>query len=183
MREKLNPEKSKRLRPLRIILAILAVILAILILDRLPTSVKDRQTNKDSGEQNTMSGDPAPEGSTYFYFYGMLDELEAQTETRLKKLGVPEEEFENVAEYLSQDELVILSAKASLAANLEKNYVLSDEGDIETLMEVLGYDNRKSFDKYERPFATPTEYKKLSELLSTYYHTISAVEDYDAPAE
>ncbi|MBR5389142.1 hypothetical protein IK146_01105 [Candidatus Saccharibacteria bacterium] len=183
MREKLNPEKSENLRPLRIILAILVVILAILILDRLPTSVKNRSINKDSDGQSTMSGDPAPEGSTYFYFYGVLDELEAQTETKLKKLGVPEEEFENVAEYLSQDELVVLSAKANLVANLEKSYILSDEGDIETLMEILEYDNRKSFDKFERPYATPTEYKKLSELLSTYYHSISVIEDYDAPAE
>ena len=46
MREKLNPEKSKKLRPLRVILAILIGILIVLVLDRLPTSVWSTSTGR-----------------------------------------------------------------------------------------------------------------------------------------
>ena len=178
MREKLNPEKSKKLRPLRIILAILIAVLIILVLDRLPTSVKDRPTNS-----STTSGQPAPEGSNYYYFYGFLDILEEQLEDRLRRLGVPEEEYKNLTEYLSKEEILELEAKITLASAIENVYTLSDGINIDKLRSIFNLPDEYSFEKYMRPYATPNEYINLNELLEKYNKTINTVEDYDAPVE
>ena len=178
MREKLNPEKSRKLRPLRVVLAVLIAILIVLVLDRLPTSIKDRPVSQDSSEQSN-SGAPAPEGSSYYYFYDLLDLLEEQTEDRLRALGVPEEEYQNIAEYLSKDEMLELEAKATLAANLESTYALANEADIAKLQDLLNLSTDYIAEKYERPSATPAEYKNLSDLLTEYDKTINTTEDYD----
>ena len=182
MREKLNPEKSQKLRPLRIILAILIAVLIVLILDRLPTSVKNR-ANQGTSEQRSTSGEPAPEGSNYYYFSDLLDILEEQFYNKLEELGVSEEDQQNVEEYFTKDELIRLEAKVTLATNLENTYVLSDEDNINKLREIFDLSEDESFDKYVRPSATPSEYKNLAELISDYYKTINTTEDYDTPAE
>ena len=130
-----------------------------------------------------MSGNPAPEGYTFYYFYGTLDELENQMEDRMEQLGVPEEEYQNAAEYLSKDELIILSAKVTLAANLDDSYILSRSEEIDALQDILELPGSNPYGKFERPFATPTEYKELSSLLKDYYHSLNTIEDYDVQAE
>ncbi len=182
MREKLNPEKSKQLRPLRIILAVLIAILLVLILDRLPTSVKDRPS-QNSSMQGTTSGQPAPEGSNYYYFSGILDILEEQIEVRLDELGVSEDDYEKIEEYFTNKELLELEARVTLAGNLENIYVLASEDDASKLRKIFDFSEDESFDKYIRPSATPSEYKNLSDLLADYFKATSTVEDYDTPAE
>ena len=130
MAKPLNPEKSEQLRPLRIVLAVLVAVLAVLVLDRLPTSVKDRENrlaatenqNERSAEQTSANSD-----AKYYYLNGFLEILEAQTEAKLKALGVPEEEYQNAAEYFSKDEIFELEAKAILAMSLEEVYVETTE--------------------------------------------------------
>ena len=178
MREQLNPEKSRKLRPLRVALAILIAILIVLVLDRLPTSVKNRPTN-----DGATDGQPAPEGSSYYYFHGFLDILEDQTEDRLKELGVPEDDYENLAEYMSKDEIIGLEAKVILASKIESVYTLSDDDNIDKFRQIFGFPEGYSFEKYLRPYATPSEYKDLADLLNEYYSSLNTVEDYDAPAE
>ncbi|MBR3131217.1 hypothetical protein IKG31_01450 [Candidatus Saccharibacteria bacterium] len=182
MREKLNPEKSKRLRPLRILLAILIAILIVLILDRLPTSVKDRPS-QSHGEQASISGQPAPEGFSYYYFSGILDILEDQIGAKLDELGVSEDDYGKVEEYFTEKEILELEARITLAGNLESIYVLSNEDDVNKLRKIFDFPEDESFDKYIRPSATPSEYKDLSDLLEDYFKAISTVEDYDTSVE
>ena len=174
MNQPLDPEKSRKLRPLRIVLAVLIAVLLVLILERLPTSVKDRTT---SSSQTT--GTPAPEGSKYYYLNGLLDILENQTEDKLRALGVPEEEFSNVGEYLSKDELFIIETKATLASSLEETYVEADEAGIAELRTIFGLKENYSFEKFSQLSTAPAEYKILSDLLTEYHTTLDTVEDYD----
>ena len=174
MTEPLNPKKSKQLRPLRIILAVLMVILVILILDRLPTSVKDRAWNHQATEKHET-----PEGAKYYYFNGFLDILENQTEDRLKKLGVPEEEYQKLTEYLSKDEVFVLEAKVLLASELESVYVEADEDGIKDLKKIFNLDEDYSFDRFKQLETAPNDYKILSDLLTDYHQTLNTIEDYD----
>lgn len=179
MRKQLNPEKSRKLRPLRVVLAILIAILIVLVLDRLPTSVKDRPTS----DGNTSSGQPAPEGSSYYYFYGFLDILEEQTGDRLKELGVSEEDYQNISEHMSKEEINELEAKIMLASKIDNIYVLSDDDSLAVLRQIFKLSDEYSFEKYIRPYATPNEYKDLADLLAEYHQDINTVEDYDAQSE
>lgn len=190
MTKPLNPEKSQKLRPLRIALAILIAVLAVLILDRLPTSVKDRETaqtqaqnqNDWSAEQSSAKSDAKP-GANYYYFNGFLDILESQTEEKLQALGVPEEEYKNAAEYFSKQEILELEAEATLAANLEEVYVETTDEEIEELKKIFHLGDDYSFEKFQKLGAAPAEYKVLADLIANYHKTLDTVEDYDAPVE
>lgn len=186
MKQPLNPEKSKQLRPLRIVLAVLVAVLVVLILDRLPTSVKNRESSQNQVQnQNERSAEPssAKTGVDYYYFNGFLEILEDQTEEKLANLGVPEEEYKNVTEYLTKDELFKLETKATLAANLEEVYVETTTEEIEELKKIFNLDDTYSFEKFQKLNAAPAEYKVLTDLLNEYRKTLNKTEDYDAPAE
>ena len=173
MSKPLNPEKSKHLRPLRIILAVLTVVLIILILDKLPTS---RANVVKSSGTGVLS---AEETSEKFYFMtGFLDHLESSLERRLEELGVPEEEYENIAEYLSKDEIFEIETKVTLASELEGNYVEATEDDLDSLRKIFGLSETYPFEIY-RTETTPEEYKNLSDLIKEYHKTLITVEDYD----
>ena len=182
MKQPLNPEKSKKLRPLRVVLAILIAVLVVLILDRLPTSVKDRETNRATNQQ-TIEKRATPEGAKYYYFTGFLELLEDQTEEKLQKLGVPEEDYQNLAEYLTKDEMFEIETKATLAANLESVYVEVDESDLKDLRQIFDLDDDYDFDQFRQAETAPNEYKILADLLKDYHKTLTTTEDYDAPAE
>ncbi len=169
----MNPEKSKRLRPLRITLAVLVVILIILILDRLPTSVNDRP----SSVETNVGVDVPLEEANYFLFSGFLDLIESQTEAKLKKLGVPEEEYQNIAEYLSKDELYEIECKVTLAARLSESYVEVDDESIAELKRIFGLSQNYSLERFSRLIEAPEEYKSLSELISEYHNSLKADED------
>ena len=181
MTKPLNPEKSKKLRPLRIVLAVLTVILVILILDRLPTSVKDRDTsqNQNQSQSQTTTKRETPAGAKYYYLNGFLELLEEQIEDRLKQLGVPKEEYQNFAEYLSKDEIFVIETKATLAANLESVYVEVEAGGLEDLRKIFDLGDDYDFDQFQELAAAPSEYKILADLLADYHKTLNTTEDYD----
>ena len=180
MAKPLNSEKSKKLRPLRIVLAVLTVILVILILDRLPTSVKDRDTSQNQNQSQTTVKRETPEGAKYYYLNGFLELLEEQTEARLKQLGVPKEDYQNFAEYLSKDEIFTIETKATLAANLESVYVEVDDADLADLRQIFQLGDDYDFDQFQELAAAPSEYKILADLLADYHKTLNTTEDYDA---
>ncbi len=190
MTQPLNPEKSKKLRPLRIVLAVLIAVLVVLILDRLPTSVKDRGTvqnqtqnqNYQSAEPSSANSDPKT-GVEYYYLNGFLDILESQTEEKLQALGVPEEEYKNAAEYFSKQEIFELETKVTLAANLEEVYVETTDDGVAELKKIFNLSDNYSFEKFQKLSAAPAEYKILADLLNDYHKTLNTTEDYDAPAE
>ena len=190
MTKPLNPEKSKQLRPLRIVLAVLVAVLIVLVLDRLPTSVKNRDStqnqaqnqNYQSAEQSSANSD-AKTGVDYYYFNGFLDILESQTEEKLQALGVPEEEYKNAAEYFSKQEIFELETKATLAANLEEVYVETTDDGVAELKKIFNLSDNYSFEKFQKLSAAPAEYKILADLLNDYHKTLDTTEDYDAPAE
>ena len=183
MTKPLNPEKSRKLRPLRIILAALVVVLVILILDRLPTSVKTRQTTQNqapnssdlSAWQNSANTD-----TKFYYLNGFLELLETQLEAKLQSLGVPKEEYQNLSEYLSKDELFELETKVTLAASLEEVYVTVDASGLDELRQIFNLGHDYSFDGFQQLAAAPAEYKVLADLVNDYHHTLETVEDYDA---
>lgn len=175
MTKPLNPEKSKQLRPLRIVLAILVAILIILILDRLPTSVKDRPENTQSTTKEVAQ---LPEGAKYYYFDGFLEILETQIEEQLKNLGVPQEEYQNLAEYLTKDEMFEIEAKVTLAAYLDSDYVVADALSLNKLQTIFQLGDDYDFEQFEAEI-TPTEYKNLADLIDEYHKTLTTVEDYD----
>ena len=178
MTKPLNPEKSKKLRPLRIVLAILVAILIVLILNRLPTSVKDRESGKQDVVDTTKQRE-TPEDAKYYYFSGFLELLEEQAEAKLKELGVPKEEYNNYAEYFTKDEIFALETKATLAANLEEVYVEADEAGLGKLQTIFQLGDDYDFDQFQQLAAAPAEYKILADLLSDYYKTLNTTEDYD----
>ena len=183
MKQPLNPEKSRQFRPLRIVLAVLIATLVVIILDRLPTSVKDRESNQNQAQtQNDWSAEPssAKTDVDYYYLNGFLDILEDQTEEKLCKLGVPEEEYKNVSEYLTKDELFELETKATLAANLEEIYVETTADGIKELKKIFNLGDTYSFEKFQKLAAAPSEYKVLADLLNDYHKTLHTTEDYDA---
>ena len=190
MTKPLNPEKSRKLRPLRIALAVLIAVLVVLVLDRLPTSVEDRETaqtqaqnqNDWSAEQSSASSEAKP-GVNYYYFNGFLDILESQTENRLIDLGVPEEDYANAAEYFTKDEIYELEVKTTLAASLEEVYVEATPESLVELKKIFELDDGFTFDKFQKLETAPAEYKVLADLIADYHKTLDTVEDYDAPAE
>ncbi len=174
MTKPLNPEKAKKLRPLRVCLAILIAVLIVLILDRLPTSVSNRQSNQETENVSTV-----PEGYKYYVFNGFIDVLETQTEKRLQELGVTEEEYDKISEYLSKDEIFELETKLTLATELESTFVEANESDIEALRKIFNLDEDYSLAKFKQQETTPSDYKALSDLIAEYYKTLNTVEDYD----
>lgn len=186
MTKPLNPEKSRKLRPLRIVLAALVVVLIILILDRLPTSVKTRQTTQNQAQTSSdLSAwqNPANTDTKFYYLNGFLEILEAKTTEKLTALGIPKEEFANVSEYLSKDEIFAIETKAALAANLEEAYVAASESDLAELKQIFDPSDEYSFADFPTTETPPAEYKILADLLAEYHKTLDTVEDYDAPAE
>ena len=111
MASPINSEKAQKLRPLRIFLAILAVILFVLVLDRLPTTRRTVASSATTLAESQPS--KAPDGKSYYYFSGFLDILEAQLEDRLASLGVAEEDYEHIGDFLSPDEIYALELKVT----------------------------------------------------------------------
>ncbi len=167
----LNPAKAKKLRPLRAALAILAVVLFILILDRLPTSKTVTKTTKISQEESS-------EGN-YYYLTGFAEKIETDLEKRLRDLGVPEDEYENVGDYLGKDEIYEFEQKANLALELESVWVSAEENDLTNLRTIFSLDTDFDFGNFSRTSSAPSEYKNLAELISNYYRALTNIEDYD----
>ena len=171
----------KNLRPLRICLTILTMILFFLILDYVsrpksrPTAVSS--THESSLLEPASSGDSDSSSDTSFlYLSGLLDLLEANLESRLASLGVPEEEYGNPGEYLDKDELFEYETKATLASELDENWIFATSAELAELNAIFSPDS-------DFPASTsataPEEYKNLADLLATYRRTLTTVEDYD----
>lgn len=175
MTKPLNPEKSKKLRPLRVALAVLIAVLLVLILEKLPTSTKNRPENNQATTKETETQTTSKDVE-YYHFSGLLDLLEAQTEQRLKDLGVPAEEYQNLGEYLTKEEIFTIETKAALAAYLDGVYVEASEKELSELQTIFNIDDDYDFDLLEE---TPAEYKSLTDLLADYHKTLNTVEDYD----
>ena len=165
MTEKMNPEKSRKLRPLRITLAVLVVILFILILDRLPTSVNSRP----SAVETEVETNVPLEEAKYFHFTGFVDIIEDKLQARMQELGVPEEEYSKVSEYLSKDEIYEIECKVDLAKKLSESYVEVDDESIAELKKIFGLSKNYSLERFPRLREAPVEYKSLGELVSDYY--------------
>ena len=179
---KLNPAKSRHLRPLRIVLAGLIVILSLLVLNHFSLNkiVQTTKTTRTIKTASTSSADALDTPSeSYLYLYDFLDLLESDIESRLASLGVPEEEFSNPGEYLDKDELFAFETKATLASELETNRVLATSAELNRLKTIFSLDSDFSFDRYASLASAPEEYKNLSDLLAEYDHALNTVEDYD----
>ena len=176
-------DKARRLRPLRIVLAVLLVVLFVLILDRLPTSRKVTSTSANSenrsADETSEKIDEKSGEKTYYYLTGFLNILEENLESRLRSLGVPEEDFENVGEYLSKDEVFEYETKTTLALELESTWVETAPADLSSLESLFGLSADFSFDDFTSATSAPSEYKILSDLLEEYEKTLTTVEDYD----
>jgi len=173
MNQEKKENKSRKLRPVKVFIAILAVVLFVIVLDRLPTS---RSARNDKIVQGN-AGEPVPEGKEYYYLQGFLDILENEIIDRLKELGVPEEDYENVVEYLSKDELAMFEAKIKLASSLEGTYVEVEETDKRTLEKVLKLDSDYSFERFQKSEVIPSEYVILKDLLKEYEDSISKIDE------
>ena len=178
----LNAEKSKQLRPLRIVLAVLVVVLFAIILNRLPTSkttaTRTKTELEQSAEPSSDENDLLTEEKSFYYLNGFLEILEAELEEKLVALGVPEEDFENVSEYFTKDELLELETKVTLASSLETDYVLATSSELSRLKTIFHLNSDYSFSS-KKISTTPSDYKNLSDLLSDYDRTLNTVEDYD----
>jgi len=178
MGKSVSKEKSKSLRPLRIALAVLVVILFIMILDRLPTSRRTKTTSSSgTGDTSEISN------QDFYYFTGFLEQMEEDLEKRLSDLGVPEEEYGNAGEYLSKDEIFELETRVTLVSNFQSNYVYATESDLARLREIFNLGEAYSFEEFRVTDVTPTEYKNLADLIAEYDKTLNTVEDYDLPVE
>ena len=175
-------EKGKKLRPLRILLAGLIVILFVMILNRLPkakTTVKTvskpaQETSLASLESNSDSKDL--EGGVFIYATGLLDFLESALERRLDSLGVPEEEYKNVGEYLSKQELFELEQKVSLASNLDESWIYAEPSELKSLERIF---SESFISSLSATLEAPNEYKPLADHLKEYETALTTVEDYD----
>ena len=177
MASPINSEKAQKLRPLRIFLAILAVILFVLVLDRLPTTRRTVASSATTLAESQPS--KAPDGKSYYYFSGFLDILEAQLEDRLASLGVAEEDYEHIGDFLSPDEIYALELKVTLASELESTWVEASADELKTLREIFALGPNFSFDDFSARTDSPLEYKALADLLKTYYHSKNTIEDHD----
>ena len=173
MSQEERKKKSEKLRPLRIVLAVLVVILFIVVLDRLPTSRSSRANSATSEH----AGEPVPEGKEYLFMSGFLDVLEDVVINRLKELGVPEEEYKNVVEYLSDSELHEIEAKIKLATKLENVYVEITEDDKETIKKIFDLNSDYPFEKFQKSDTIPTEYVIFIDLLKEYQENLSNKDD------
>jgi len=179
MTKPLNPEKSKKLRPLRVALAVLIAVLLVLILEKLPTSTKNRPENSTSTQGIAKEASP---GAQYYHLTGFLEIIEEQTEARLQSLGVPEEEYQNLAEHFTKDEMYEMEAKVTLAAYLDSTYVEAGKDELAAIRDIFQLGDTYDFTQFATE-STPTEYKSLADLLADYRKTLNTTEDYDAPAE
>ncbi len=180
--------KAKRVRLARVIIAVLTVILFILILDMLPTSPKPKSDQSDIDRLNSASSafsedakadNSQDETASYYYLSGFLDILEDNLQARLETLGVPEEEFENLGEYLSKDELYEIETKSTLAEALDASWVEATPKSLARLKSIFELPANRGFESYEHSATPPAEYLRLDDLLDTYDRTLSTVEDYD----
>ncbi|MBR3204497.1 hypothetical protein IKF81_02325 [Candidatus Saccharibacteria bacterium] len=182
MVENLSKE-AKKLRQTKVILAFLAIILAIILINLIPTEkpkASEAQTTSENPTKIADSGEISEENQDYSFYYlsGLLEELEEKIESRLKSLGVPEEEYKNVSEYLSKDELFELETKITLAAELEEVWVKASPDELNSLKTALGLEENYDFSENSSK-NPPSEYKNLSDLLSNYEKTLTTIEDYD----
>lgn len=171
--EKINPEKSKQLRPLRITLAVLVVILVILILESLPTSVSDRPSSVETEVDVQV---PLSE-ARYFLFNTFIDRVEDQAELKMQEMGVPKEEYENIGEYFTKDELLKMECQLTLAARLTENYVEVDDASVSELKKIYDLPQSYSLERFARLKDAPDEYKVLSDLVSEYHYCLEPDED------
>lgn len=177
----LNSQKSKRLRPLRIVLAVLIAVLIVLVLDRLSAPAKNRPAQNTA--TSTATEVATPTNLSFYYLYGFSEMLDEDLEARLQDLGVPEEEYQNLSEYLSKDEIFVYETKATLAAELEEVYVAASKTDLAELRQIFAFFDEDFATEFTEAAAAPAEYKILADLLAEYHKTLNTVEDYDAPAE
>lgn len=180
----LNPVTAKKLRPLRICLAVLLVILFVLVLDRLPTSktvVKTTTASASTSESNDNANDTPLDFSSASYFFcsftNLLDLLEDNLEARLTALGVLEEEYKNAEEYLSSSDLTEIEAQATLAAKLETTSVEASRSDLARLQRIFNLD-----DTYLSTYcnvSSPGEYASLASLLDAYDIDLTTTDEYN----
>lgn len=157
-------------KPLKILFAVTAVALAVLLLNSLPTTIV--KTTKTPVE--TISG------ADFYFLEGFSDLLEDDFETMLEDRGVPREDYEgNLDEYFTKDELYELELKSLLAESLEETWVLANPQDLEKLRQIFNLDTGYDFAAYDHTQVKPTEYTNLADLLSEYNHALTTVEDYD----
>lgn len=171
-------EKTNSFRPLKVIIAIIVVVVAVIILDRLPTKrtyTKPTPVSMES-ELKTEESDGSRKG--YYYLSGLLERFEESLEARLNALGVPEEEYENIGDYLSKDEIFEAEAKATLAAELEEVWVYASPEDLYSLKDIFNLEDSYTFSRLDSK-TPPTEYKILKDLLGKYNTNLTNVEDYD----
>jgi len=155
-------------KPLKILLAVFAIVLFVLVLESLPTTiVKTTKTRT----QETSSLD-------FYYFTGLTDLLEDDLELRLQELGVPEEDYGNLSEYFSADELYAIELKSALAEDLDETWVLADASELAELQTIFALD-ADSLAAFDHTSAPPAEYTSLADLLETYHYALTHVEDYD----
>ncbi|MBQ6130560.1 hypothetical protein IJI72_02655 [Candidatus Saccharibacteria bacterium] len=174
----------KKLRPLRIFLALLVVVLFLLVLDyapRVKTSI--HQVAPASEPPASSESANLPVETSFLYLPGFSDLLETDLETRLVALGVPEEEFDRPEEYLDKDELFVLETRATLASELDANWVLATPAELETLRDIFSLDASFSFAQFSTSSVPPEEYRPLADLLAEYHQTLTTVEDYDLTEE
>ena len=171
---KLNAAKSKKLRPVRNLLALLAAALGVLaLLYFAKPAPRSASSPKTAAENSEVSE------TLYFSPSGFLDLVEEGLEARLAVLGVPEEDFKNPAEYLTKDELFLFDTKVELASALDSSDVLATPEDLAKLKTVFDLDD-DFLPEHLAPLETaPEEYLNLSDLLDTYFSTLNTVEDYD----
>lgn len=177
----LNSQKSKRLRPLRVVLAVLIAVLIVLVLDRLSAPAKNRPAQNTA--TSTATEVATSTNLSFYYLYGFSEMLDEDLEARLQDLGVPEEEYQNIGEYLSKDEIFELETKATLATNLEETYVAATKAEIAELKQIFDPSDDYSFADFSTTETPPTEYKILADFLAEYHKTLNTTEDYDSPAQ
>ena len=172
MKQPLNAEKSKKLRPVRILLAVLVAVLMVLILTNTSKPKTSAANHEETeAEENTEK--------IFYYVSGLFNFAEQKIEEKLKSLGVPEEEFENPSEYLSKDEIFELETKSDLAARLDETFLEIDEKGKKDLETIFEFDDEFFEDNFDMYQTEPEEYLSLKDLLDEYHKTLNTVEDYD----
>ena len=156
-------------KSLKIFLAVVAVALAVLVLNSLPTTIT--RTTKTPIEEIS--------GAEFYYLEGLVDLLEDDYESQLVARGVPEEEYINAGEYFTPDELYEIETKSTLAEALDETWVLATPQDLERLRKIFAFEQGYDFGEYDHTRVKPAEYVNLTDLLDAYEYTLTTVEDYD----
>ena len=157
-------------KPLKIFLAVVGVVLAVLVLNSLPTTII----------KTTKTPIEVISGADFYYLAGFSDLLEDDFEAMLEDRGVPQEDYEaNLTEYFTPDELYELETKSTLAATLEETWVLANPQDLEKLRQIFNLEAEFDFSAYDHTQVRPAEYANLADLLSDYFYSLNTVEDYD----